>query len=162
MPRNVLLGAIQSGIKPTITSLPPALTGKIPRETKKSLQFITECLTMGVPRRMTKHVTQETRHFSPMFAQRKADRGKIRMMNNLRQFSPAWEKTPKSKTANWQTVGESLPLIPLLQRRILVELLSFVFHLGLRPSAGTWSRMKTAIGYKQRTALQFVLHASPY
>jgi len=85
-----LLSAIQLGVKPTLTALPPANSRKCPRAPPLLNEAIAEYLALGVLRRTSLLETQSTRHWSLVFGRRKADSGKIRMMTDLRQLNSAW------------------------------------------------------------------------
>jgi len=72
-----LLSAGQMGVKPTLTALPSANSMKSPRAPPLLNEAIADDLALGVLRRMNQPETQPTRHWAPVFVQRKADSGKI-------------------------------------------------------------------------------------
>lgn len=82
-------------------------------------------MNLGVLERMTPQVARATRHWSPVFGQRKADSGKIRMSTDPRELNSTREKPPGFKTDNWQTVEQCLALNPQLQWRAVVDLANF-------------------------------------
>jgi len=85
-----LLSAIQVGVKPTLTALPPANIRRCPRAPTLLNEATAEYLTLGVLRRMSSQETQTTRLWSPVSGQRKAESGKIRMITDLRHLNSAW------------------------------------------------------------------------
>lgn len=141
---------------------PPDNSRRCPWALATMNEFITEYLALGVLRRVTQQEAQKTSCWSLAFGQRRLESVKIRIITDLRQLHTACDQPPRFKTDSWQTVGDCLSLSLQLTWEAVVDQSNFFFHLGLRPSAGLWIRIKTQMGYFQWTALPFGLHTSPY